>query len=59
MMRERGTCWPATLTPPLWPFLTSDLMWNVGRRCFIGKGPNPLFVDFEQTVVPVVDFHLS
>lgn len=45
--RGRGTCWPATVTPPLWPSLTSGSMWSVGRRFYIGKTSKPQACGFE------------
>lgn len=36
-MSERGTCWPVMLIPLQWPSLTSDSMWNVEKRFYIGR----------------------
>lgn len=47
MTRGRGIYWPATATPPLWPSLTSDSTWSVGRRFYIGKGRNPRACGFK------------
>lgn len=47
MTRGRGTCWPAMVTPPLWPSLTFDSTWNVGRRFYIGKGCDPCVCGFK------------
>lgn len=41
MTRGRGTFWPATATPPLWPSPISDSTWSAGRKFYIGKTRSP------------------
>lgn len=54
MTRGHGTCWPATVTPPLSPSLTFVSTWSVGRKFYTGsvsvcEPPSLCFLDCEPT----------